>query len=334
VSTSAELTANIDRPREMNDLVVVSDLVKHFPKGRQTLRAVDGVSFDIQRGEVVGLAGESGSGKSTVARLLTRLHEPTSGKIVFDGTDLTRLRGKKLREMRKDIQLVFQNPYASLNPRMTIGESIGYPLKNFGISGQEYHARILEVLEACGLRESTLRRFPHEFSGGQRQRVGIARALVLKPAFMVLDEPISALDVSIQAQIVNLLGDLQQQYGLTYLFIGHDLSILRHLCDRVLIMYLGKIVEAGETERVFENPLHPYTRALLDAVPTADPEIAYSSAPEPLRGDVPSAVAPPSGCRFNPRCPLTQVPACTAIEPPLEQKGAKQAAACHLVAPA
>jgi oligopeptide/dipeptide ABC transporter ATP-binding protein len=284
-------------------MVSVENLTKHYPqrsffRARPPVRAVDGVSFEIAEGETLGLVGESGCGKSTLGRAVLRLFEPTSGKVVIDGTDVTALGKKPLRAFRRRAQIIFQDPYASLNPRMTVDQILSEPLQ---IHGLDRPGRVAELLDRVGLRRDMAARYPHQFSGGQRQRIGIARALAVEPRFIVADEPISALDVSIQAQIVNLLVDLQEEKKLTYLFISHDLKIVEHLCDRVAVMYLGRIVELAAAKELYQNPRHPYTLALLSAVPIADPE--RRRARIVLSGDLPSPSSPPSGCRFHPRCP-------------------------------
>ncbi len=316
-------------------LVRVEDVVKHFPIGTglfggDVVRAVDGVSFEVRAGETLGLVGESGCGKSTLGRVIAQLQPATAGHVFFKDTDLVKLHGEKLRRMRQQLQMIFQDPYASLNPRMTVGDIIGEPLSNFGISrGKQREKRIHEVMRTCGLNPNFIGRYPHEFSGGQRQRIGIARALVLNPTFIVADEPISALDVSIQAQIVNLLEDLQDQFKLTYLFIAHDLSVVRHLSDRVAVMYLGKIVEIADSKEIYRNPLHPYTKALLSSIPIPDPDLEAERQPILLKGEIPSPVNPPTGCRFHTRCPIAQFPICSEEDPPLEEKSAGHRAACH-----
>ena len=320
--------------REMA-LVRIEDVTKYFPIGvglfsGQVVKAVDGVSFEVRAGETLGLVGESGCGKSTLGRVIVQLHPATSGHVLFKGTDLVSLRGEKLRRMRQEMQMIFQDPYASLNPRMTVGEIVGEPLRNFGTTrSRDRERRVAEVIRVCGLNPNFVNRYPHEFSGGQRQRIGIARALVLNPTFIVADEPISALDVSIQAQIVNLLEDLQDQFHLTYLFIAHDLSVVRHLSDRVAVMYLGKVVEVADSKAIYQRPLHPYTKALLSSIPIPDPDLEAERRPILLSGEVPSPINPPSGCRFHTRCPIAQFPICSEQEPPLEIKADGHRAACH-----
>ena len=313
-------------------LLRVIDVVKHFSAGvGATVKAVDGVSFDIRPGETLGLVGESGCGKSTLGRLIPRLLPVTSGQILFDGVDLTALRGEHLRQQRKQLQIIFQDPFASLDPRMTIGDIIGEPLVNFGLAGRhEKDRRVQELLRVVGLNPYFNNRYPHEFSGGQRQRIGIARALALRPKLIVCDEPVSALDVSIQAQIVNLLEDLQAEFHLTYLFIAHDLSVVRHISDRVLVMYLGKLVEIAPSDVLYQSQQHPYTRALLSAIPVPDPRVESQRRLIHLSGEIPSPLHPPSGCRFHPRCPIAEAPGiCSEVEPPMEQKTPGRFAACH-----
>ena len=316
-------------------LVRVEDVVKHFPIGAglfggQVVHAVDGVSFEIQAGETLGLVGESGSGKSTLGRVIVQLIPATSGSVFVEGKELTKLHGETLRRVRQRMQMIFQDPYGSLNPRMTVGAIIGEPLRNFGLGRRRTVERaVQEVMRICGLNPNFVNRYPHEFSGGQRQRIGIARALVLRPTFIVADEPISALDVSIQAQIVNLLEDLQAQFHLTYLFIAHDLSVVRHLSDRIAVMYLGKIVELAPSREIYTKPLHPYTKALLSSIPVPDPDLEAQRRPILLKGEIPSPVNPPTGCRFHTRCPIAQFPICAEQEPPLEVKTSGHWAACH-----
>jgi oligopeptide transport system ATP-binding protein len=321
--------------RHRGNLLELHDVHKEFPIGGglfggQVVRAVDGVSFEIRAGETLGLVGESGCGKSTLGRVIVQLLPATSGRVLFQGVDLVRLRGEKLRLMRQEMQMIFQDPYASLNPRMTAGEIIAEPLRNFGVTrarGRE--RRVADAMRICGLNPSYVNRYPHEFSGGQRQRIGIARALVLNPSFIVADEPISALDVSIQAQIVNLLDELQDRFQLTYLFIAHDLSMVRHLSNRVAVMYLGKVVEVGDGNQLYNRPLHPYSGALLSAVPVPNPNVARARKPIVLEGDVPSPINPPSACRFHPRCPRFQAGVCDVDEPQLTEREAGHEVACH-----
>jgi len=295
------------------------------------VKAVDGVSFDIYRGETLGLVGESGCGKSTTGRTILQLYRPTAGQIFLDGVDLATLKGGKLREIRQRMQMIFQDPYASLNPRMTVGSIIGEPMDIFGTAGrQDKKRRVEELLKVVGLNPYFASRYPHEFSGGQRQRIGIARALALQPDFIVCDEPIAALDVSIQAQVVNLLEQLQADFGLTYLFIAHDLSMVRHISDRVAVMYLGKIVELTDRDALYMDPLHPYTKALLSAVPIPDPVIEEQRQRIILEGDVPSPANPPVGCNFNTRCPVA-IDTCFEVEPEFKAATAGHWVACHLV---
>ncbi|HEY6117865.1 MAG TPA: oligopeptide/dipeptide ABC transporter ATP-binding protein, partial [Candidatus Dormibacteraeota bacterium] len=288
----------------------MSGAYKHFPVGGfggLAVRAVDGVDLTIRRGETLGLVGESGCGKSTLARLVTGLLPVTAGSIVFDGDDVTRLRGGRLRRVRRKMQMIFQDPFASLDPRMTVGDILQEPLDNFSVgSVRERRRRVQELLRLVGLNPNFTNRYPHEFSGGQRQRIGIARALAVNPSFIVCDEPVSALDVSIQAQIINLLQDLQREFKLTYLFIAHDLAVVRHLSDRIAVMYLGKVVETADRNDIYDRPQHPYTKALLSSIPVPDPRVEAERAPILLKGEIPSPVNPPSGCRFHPRCPIAR----------------------------
>jgi oligopeptide transport system ATP-binding protein len=320
-----------------NVLLSVDNLVKHFPITRgiifqkqiAAVHAVDSISFNIRKGETLGLVGESGCGKSTTGRTILQLYRPTSGSVVFDGVDLVALRGEDLRKMRRKMQMIFQDPYASLNPRMTVGEIIGEPLIIHKVaSAKEVNERVEHLLELVGLNPAFANRYPHEFSGGQRQRIGVARALSLQPSFIVCDEPISALDVSIQAQVVNLLEDLQQQFNLTYLFVAHDLSMVRHISDRVAVMYLGVIVELASRDEVYYHALHPYTQALLSAVPIPDPVADAKRKRTILQGDVPSPVNPPSGCRFRTRCPIAE-PICAESRPEFREIQPGHFVACH-----
>jgi len=317
----------------MSALLEARGLAKHFPVrrggARGILRAVDGVDLDLSRGETLGLVGESGCGKTTLGRLVLRLVEPTAGSVLFEGTDLLALAPEPMRRMRRHLSIIFQDPVASLDPRMSVADIIAEPLRIFGEGSRaDRRARVAALLARVGLRPEHGARFPHEFSGGQRQRIGIARALALNPALVVCDEPVSALDVSIQAQIVNLLKDLQDEYGLAYLFVAHDLSVVRHIADRVAVMYLGRVVETAPKRTLFSAPLHPYTRALLAAVPVPDPRAA--APPAPLAGEIPSPLDPPSGCHFRTRCTLA-VARCAAEAPRLRAVAPAHAVACHLV---
>src|SRR5712671_6030438 len=315
-------------------LVSVQNLVKYFPlrggilqRTVAEVKAVDDVSFDVQAGEVFGLVGESGCGKTTTGRLLLRLIEPTRGKIEFEGRDLLAMRPRELKAARAEMQIVFQDPYASLDPRLPISEIVGEGLSNHGMKNRRQREEaVADILEKVGLRRYYINRYPHAFSGGQRQRIGLARALVLRPKFIVADEPVSALDVSIQSQVLNLMADLQREFGLTYLFISHNLSVVQHVSDRVAVMYLGKIVELAESVDLYRSPQHPYTQALLSAVPS--PNRHEKRRRVILTGDVPSAIHTPAGCRFHTRCPLAR-PICREVEPALESKAAGHWAACH-----
>jgi oligopeptide transport system ATP-binding protein len=296
------------------------------------VKAVDGVDFTIRRGETMGLVGESGCGKTTTGRCILRLETPTSGEILYDGIDIAKLERKELLALRRRIQVIFQDPYSSLNPRMKVGQIIAEPMQVHGIErdAASRAARVRELLDVCGLHPKFADRYPHEMSGGQRQRVGIARALALEPEFIVCDEAVSALDVSIQAQVVNLLEDLRERFGLTYLFIAHDLSVVRHLCQRVAVMYLGRIVELSDGDALFDDPLHPYTRALLGAVPVPDPTVEAGRTFQPAKGEIPSPINPPSGCVFHPRCPLA-VEACKQARPELRELRPGHWVACSQV---
>jgi peptide/nickel transport system ATP-binding protein/oligopeptide transport system ATP-binding protein len=317
------------------DLVQVEHLSKFFPVMEGVLqrkvadvKAVDDVSFTIKEGETLGLVGESGCGKTTVSQTMLRLEEPTAGKVLFRGKDVFVAKADELKQIRRKMQIVFQDPYASLDPRLPVGDAIaeGLVIHKIGTTDERY-ARVLEVLKMVGLEEYHASRYPHEFSGGQRQRIGIARALILDPEFIVLDEPVSALDVSIQAQVLNILKDLQDKLGLTYLFVAHNLAVVEHISDRVAVMYLGKIVELSDREELFRKPLHPYTQSLMSAIPMPDPE--RKRARTILTGDVPSPLNPPSGCRFHPRCPIARLPHCATEEPLLRELRPGHQVACH-----
>jgi oligopeptide/dipeptide ABC transporter ATP-binding protein len=320
-------------------LIKLEGVKKYFPVTQGILfqhrvgnvHAVDGVDLEVYPGETFGLVGETGCGKSTLARVVMRLHEATEGRITFQGQDITHAKGKELREKRRDMQMIFQDPFASLNPRKTVGSIIGEPYRlHATVPRDKIKSEVQQLMELVGLNPEHYNRYPHEFSGGQRQRIGVARSLALRPKLIVCDEPVSALDVSIQAQILNLLEDLQEEFKLTYLFIAHDLSVVKHVSDRVGVMYLGKIVETADGDTLYRTPKHPYTGALLSAVPIADPELAKAKRRIILEGDVPSPIDPPSGCRFHPRCPRAQVPEpCATVEPQLEPMHPGQTAACH-----
>jgi oligopeptide transport system ATP-binding protein len=322
-----------------NNLLSLDGLEVHYRLGgglfsdEKVVRAVDGVSLDIRKGETLGLVGESGCGKSTLGKAILRLTEPTGGKVIYDGRDLAGLSQTAMRDQRRNLQMIFQDPYASLNPRMTVGAIIGEPIRTFGLAkGKEADARVQDLMETVGLSRRFIKRYPHEFSGGQRQRIGIARALAVDPEFIVADEPISALDVSIQAQIMNLMEKLQAEKGLTYLFISHDLRAVRHLSDRVAVMYLGQIVEVADGREIYREPLMPYTIALISAVPVPDPEIEATRERIILRGDVPSPINPPSGCRFHTRCPWA-IDECKMREPALAEIKPHHFAACIRINP-
>jgi len=337
VSVETEQTADRPSPDTRQPLVRVTGVKKYFPITQGIIfqreigrvHAVDGVSLEVFPGETLGIVGETGCGKSTLARLICRLLPVTEGTIEFDGQDITNLKGNQLRQLRREIQMIFQDPYSSLNPRKRVGAIIGDPFEIHGLAdGKELKKRVQELMETVGLNPEHYNRFPAEFSGGQRQRIGVARALALRPKLVICDEPVSALDVSIQAQVVNLLEDLQNEFKLTYLFIAHDLSVVRHVSDRVGVMYLGKVVELADARRLYAEPKHPYTGALLSAIPVPDPDTAQQRERVILLGDVPSPIDPPSGCRFHPRCPKAQE-RCVHEEPPLESKAGGDLAACH-----
>jgi oligopeptide/dipeptide ABC transporter ATP-binding protein len=328
-----------DVREDVNPLVRVEKLVKHFPVRsshfstlKLSVKALDGVDLNISRGETLGLVGESGCGKSTLGRLILALEKPTSGRVFVEGTDVNKLSRSELKKLRARMQIIFQDPFSSLNPRMTVQNTLMEPLLIHGVgTRQERKSRVYQLMEEVGLRPEYAGRYPHEFSGGQRQRIGIARALALNPSLIVADEPVSALDVSIRSQVINLLEDLQEKYRLTYLFISHDLSVVEHISDRVAVMYLGTIMEIGPKEEVFDHPTHPYTEALLSAVPVLDPQRRRTRIV--LEGDVPSPISPPSGCRFHPRC-RHRIGVCSRDIPPLGKVGNGHEAACHVRAPA
>ncbi|GIV96140.1 MAG: ABC transporter ATP-binding protein [Herpetosiphonaceae bacterium] len=335
VQTQANQAAVAGDGQGTNEILLdVRNLRKYFPirggllqKVVAQVKAVDDVSFTVRRGETLGLVGESGCGKTTTGRAILRLVEPTSGEVFFEGRDVLKARGKELKALRRDIQIVFQDPYASLDPRIPVGESIAEGLAIHGMgTPEERRQRVQEIIRKVGLHPNHVRRYPHEFSGGQRQRIGIARALVMQPKLIICDEPVSALDVSIQAQVLNLLKDLQREFGLTYLFIAHNLSVVEHISDRVGVMYLGKMVELADRDRLFSHPMHPYTKALMSAIPLPDPTVKRERII--LQGDVPSPIRPPSGCRFHPRCWMAQE-ICAQLDPAFEEKEPGHWVACH-----
>ncbi|MFD2169463.1 ABC transporter ATP-binding protein [Tumebacillus lipolyticus] len=329
----ANATTTVEKQAQtgVDNILEVKNLSKHFDLGRGTiLKAVDNVSFSIKRGETFGLVGESGCGKSTTGRTIIRLYDATEGQVTFNGKDVHKIQGRDLKQFNREMQMIFQDPYASLNPRMTVGDIIGEGIDIHKLlSGRERLDRIYELLRTVGLNEEHASRFPHEFSGGQRQRIGIARSLAIEPEFIIADEPISALDVSIQAQVVNLMKKLQQERGLTYLFIAHDLAMVKHISDRIGVMYLGALVEVTEATELYRKPMHPYTEALLSAIPIPDPEIERTRERIILEGDVPSPVNPPSGCRFRTRCPKA-MPECAQIIPELKEVEPGHHVACLL----
>lgn len=346
-TTNLEMPPPIERGQENAPLIAIRDLKVHFNLGggtvwdkmiggspvKRVVKAVDGVTIDIYPGETLGLVGESGCGKSTLGRALLRLTEPTSGQVLFRGRDLAHLSHREMRDQRRHLQMIFQDPYASLNPRMTVGQIISEPIQTFRLArGKETERMVQELMETVGLNKRFIKRFPHEFSGGQRQRIGIARALAVNPDFIVADEPISALDVSIQAQIMNLMERLQRQKNLTYLFISHDLRAIRHVSDRVAVMYLGKLVEIADAKTIYDDPLMPYTKALISAVPVPDPAVEATRQRIVLEGDVPSPINPPQGCRFHTRCPYA-IQACKEVVPPLAEIKPNHFAACIRISP-
>ncbi len=320
-----------------DELLRVDNIKVYFSQSRGvllrrltgTVRAVDGVSLSVRRGETLGLVGESGSGKSTLGRAILQLHRPTSGRVLFDGVELTKLRGRELRRVRRTTQMIFQDPYASLNPRMTVGRILAEPIRLHRLArGKQAQERVSQLLQLVGLNPQFAGRYPHEFSGGQRQRIAVARALAVNPSFLVCDEPVSALDVSIRAQLINLLKDLQETLHLTYLFIAHDLSVVRHISDRVAVMYLGKLMEVAASDDLYDEPLHPYTQALLSAIPVPDPRLERQRLRVQLVGDIPSALSPPPACRFHTRCPYVRE-RCRIEEPRLEVARGGHSVACH-----
>ena len=317
-------------------LLETKDLQKHFPikdffgRKKQAVKAVDGITFQIRKGETFGLVGESGCGKSTLGRTLIRMYEPTGGQIIFDGEDITKLKGAKLQPYHKRMQIIFQDPYSALDPHHNVEEIIREPMSLYtNASKSDIDEQIVELLKKVGMKADDMYKYAYEFSGGQRQRIGIARALAVKPEFLLCDEPISALDVSIQAQVVNMLEDLQEELGLTYLFVAHDLSMVRHISTRIGVMYLGKIVEIAESDELYDHPMHPYTEALLSAIPVADPKLARSSKRKIIKGDLPSPMDVPGGCRFHTRCPYAK-PECSQMEPPLVERTPGHFVACHI----
>lgn len=317
-------------------LLETKDLQKHFPikdffgRKKQAVKAVDGITFQIRKGETFGLVGESGCGKSTLGRTLIRMYEPTGGQIIFDGEDITKLEGAKLQPYHKCMQIIFQDPYSALDPHHNVEEIIREPMSLYtNASKSDIDEQIVELLKKVGMKADDMYKYAYEFSGGQRQRIGIARALAVKPEFLLCDEPISALDVSIQAQVVNMLEDLQEELGLTYLFVAHDLSMVRHISTRIGVMYLGKIVEIAESDELYDRPFHPYTEALLSAIPVADPKLARSSKRKIIKGDLPSPMDVPGGCRFHTRCPYAK-PECSQMEPPLVERTPGHFVACHI----